>query len=67
MTWSWNVPRVGYNQSMNEKDNEHLERHLELCRRVFLRMMAEGTWPWKEDDSQESENVVESEDNDKDE
>ncbi len=49
---------------MTRKDDEHLERHLELCRRVFLRMLAEDSWPWKEDDSQEAEDVVESRDND---
>jgi hypothetical protein len=51
---------------MNDSDNEHLERHLELCRRVFLRMLADDSWPWKEGDSQESEDVIESEDKDKD-
>jgi len=44
--------------------DEHLERHLELCRRVYLRMLAEGSWPWKtEGDSPKSEDVIESEDN----
>jgi len=42
--------------------DEHLERHLELCRRVYLRMLADGSWPWKkEGDSLKSEDVIESE------
>jgi len=42
---------------------EHLQRHLELCRRMYLRMSAEGSWPWKEEtDSTEPEDVIESED-----
>ena len=42
---------------------EHLERHLELCRRVYLRMLADGTWPWENHpDSPKSEDVIESED-----
>jgi hypothetical protein len=40
---------------------EHLERHLELCRRIFLQMLADGSWPWA--DSPKSEDLVESEDN----
>lgn len=44
-------------------NDEQLERHLELCRRVYLRMLAEDSWPWKaEDDSSKSGDVVESED-----
>ena len=44
-----------------DKD-EHLERHLELCRRMYLRMLADGTWPWKEGpDSPKNEDMVESE------
>lgn len=43
--------------------DEHLERHLELCRRVYLRMLAEDSWPWKEaQDSPKPEDVIESED-----
>ena len=45
-----------------DKD-EHLELHLELCRSVYRRMLAEGTWPWtQEQDSPNSEDVIESED-----
>ena len=47
---------------MNKDD--HLERHLALCKRMYLRMLTDGTWPWKEPpgDSRKSEDVVESED-----
>ena len=58
---SWQKSRTRYLRSM-EKD-EHLQRHLDLCRRVYLRMLAEGSWPWKEKpDSTESDDVLESED-----
>jgi len=44
--------------------NEHLERHLELCRRVYLRMLADGSWPWEQKgDSPKSEDMIESESN----
>jgi len=50
-----------YNDGMNKDD--HLQRHLELCRRMYLRMLADGTWPWKEEpDSTESAGMVESKD-----
>ncbi|MFC6637405.1 hypothetical protein GV827_17590 [Sulfitobacter sp. JBTF-M27] len=43
-----------------DKD-EHLQRHLDLCQRVFQRMLAERSWPWKEDvDSTEPKDVIES-------
>ena len=43
--------------------DEHLERHLELCRHVYQRMLADGSWPWaRQIDSPNSEGVVESED-----
>lgn len=47
-----------------EKD-EHLQRHLDLCRRMHLRMLSDGSWPWKEDekqdpDSPKSENLLDS-------
>ena len=46
--------------------NEHIERHLDLCRRVYLRMLAEGGWPWSDDpESSKSEDMVESESNPK--
>jgi hypothetical protein len=43
---------------MNKED--HLQQHLELCKRIYLRMLEEGTWPWS--DSQNYEDLVESED-----
>jgi len=54
---------------MNKGD--HLQRHFELCKRIYLRMLAEGSWPWDLDadsnigadtDSQNPENLIESED-----
>ena len=46
---------------MNKDD--HLDRHLALCKRMYLRMLAEGSWPWNEAaDSPTSEDVIESED-----
>lgn len=47
---------------MNE--NDLLNRHLELCQRIFDDMMREGSWPWR--DSRNSEDLVESEGNDND-
>ncbi|WP_299829297.1 hypothetical protein [uncultured Roseobacter sp.] len=41
-------------------EDEHLERHLDLCKRVYERMKREGTWPWA--DSPKSMDVIESED-----
>lgn len=41
----------------------HLERHLALCKRIYLRMLAEGSWPWPEADSPDPGNMVESGDN----
>ena len=37
-----------------------LEAYLELCQRLYERMLRDGTWPWR--DSQNSEDLVESED-----
>jgi hypothetical protein len=39
---------------------EHLERHLALCKQIYLRLKAEGKWPWP--DSQFLEDLIESED-----
>ena len=48
------------------KDN-HLQRHLALCKRIYLRMLADGTWPWKEvPESPDPEDMVESGGNDDD-
>ena len=41
--------------------DELLERHLELCKRIFEDMIRDGSWPWR--DSQNSEDLVESEGN----
>jgi hypothetical protein len=41
-----------------------LEAHLRLCKRVYLRMEREGSWPWKQEpDSTLPEDLIESEDN----
>lgn len=42
-------------------NNEQLRRYLDLCRRIYLRMLAEGSWPWA--DSPKSEDLVESDHN----
>lgn len=48
----------------NSQLDPHLERHLALCKRVYLRMLTEGTWPWRlEPDSPDPVDVVESGDN----
>lgn len=39
-------------------DDEHIERHLEICQRVYERLLAEGKWPFP--DSTDSDGVVES-------
>lgn len=41
-------------------NDEHLERHLELCKRIYLRMLKDGSWPWL--DSPKPEDLVESDD-----
>jgi hypothetical protein len=33
--------------------DERLQKHLDLCDRIYRRLLAEGKWPWK--DSHESE------------
>jgi len=50
----------------NNNDNlpPGLERYLALCKRVYERMVSEGTWPWPDNpDSTESGDLVESDDN----
>jgi hypothetical protein len=49
---------LDYYGAMDKDD--HLERHLELCHRIYLRMLADGSWSWR--DSPKSEDLVESED-----
>lgn len=39
--------------------DEHIERHLAICQRVYERLLAEGNWPWRE--STDPEGMVESE------
>lgn len=65
------------NKNDNHQDNEgheqpeplppELERYLALCKRVVERMKRDGKWPWKDKpdrpDSQESSDMVESDDN----
>jgi hypothetical protein len=36
-----------------------LEAYLELCKRIYLRMEREGTWPWATD-STNPEDVIDS-------
>lgn len=44
--------------------DEHLERHLKLCQRVYERMKRDGTWLWSDEaESPNAEGVVESEGN----
>lgn len=38
---------------------QHLERYLRLCQRLYERMEADGTWPWS--DSPDPQDLVESE------
>lgn len=42
-------------------NNDQLRRYLDLCRRIYLRMLADGSWPWA--DSLKSEDLVESDGN----
>ncbi|MGX9355021.1 hypothetical protein ACS3SW_07610 [Roseobacteraceae bacterium S113] len=41
-------------------EDERIERHLEICQRVYERLVAEGKWLWP--DSPKSEDMLESED-----
>jgi len=45
------------------KDEQSFQQFLELCKQVFERMEREGSWPWR--DSPKSEDLVESENNQK--
>ena len=42
-------------------DDKRLTQYLELCKRIYERMERDGSWPWP--DSQESDDVVDSENN----
>lgn len=44
----------------NMTEDERIERHFELCQRVYERLVAEGKWLWP--DSPKPEDMVESED-----
>ena len=46
---------------MSMYENEHLRRHLELCQRVYERLVAEGKWPFP--DSPNPEDLIESDSN----
>lgn len=39
-------------------EDERIQRHLEICQRVYERLVAEGKWLWPE--LPESEDVIES-------
>lgn len=42
---------------------DHLQRHIELCKQVYKRLKRDGSWPWRtEADSPNSGDVIESED-----
>jgi len=47
-----------YHIAMTE--DEHIQRHLEICQRVYERLVAEGKWLWP--DSPISGDVIESKD-----
>jgi len=40
--------------------DQHLYEYLEFCKRIYLRMKREDSWPWK--DSTDCEDLLESED-----
>ena len=46
-----------YHNGMTE--DGRIQRHLEICQRVYERLVAEGKWQWP--DSPKSEDVIESE------
>lgn len=41
-------------------EDERILRHLEICQRLYERLVAEGKWPWP--DSTDTEDVLESDD-----
>ena len=47
----------------NDKDKlpPEVEQYLNLCKRIYERMLREGTWPWT--DSPDFSDVVESDNN----
>jgi len=40
-------------------DDDHIRRHLEICQRVYERLVADGKWPFR--DSTDPDDLVESE------
>lgn len=42
-------------------EDDHIEQYLALCKRIFERMERDGTWPWE--DSQNTQDLLESEHN----
>lgn len=38
---------------------EHLRQHLELCKRIYLRMLEDGTWPWRDSPENDKSDRVE--------
>lgn len=55
---------TAYHEGMTTDD--YLRKHLELCTLIYLRMLKDGSWPWKEEqNSPNSEHLVESKDRDK--
>jgi len=48
-----------YHHGMDKE--EHLRRHLELCKLIYERMKRDGSWPWGDEaDSSSSDDVIES-------
>lgn len=45
-------------------EDENIKLHLEICKAMYLRMLADGSWPWR--DSQDSVDVVDSRDTNED-
>lgn len=44
--------------------NDHLNEHLELCKRIYERMLRDGSWPWANaSDSTLSDDLIESDSN----
>ena len=52
--------RQQYTVIMRERD--HLDEYLAICRRIYERMVIEGTWPWLAD-SPNPEDMLDSDSN----
>lgn len=58
---SWRISGRPY--ASNMKKDDYLQLYLELCKRIYLRMRKDGTWPWIDrPDSQNPGDLVESRD-----